>query len=80
MGRGISLSGLPFELMAQTTRWKHVSLLAQALRFLGKTLFQRLSLLETATLLHALLHSVRGGGSAGSVLITDRYQMQRDDG
>jgi hypothetical protein len=39
-----------------------------------------LGLFETATLLHALLLSVTGGGSAPGVLITDRYQKPRDDG
>jgi hypothetical protein len=36
-------------------------------------------LFETATLLHALLLSVAGGGSALGVLITDRYPRPRDD-
>jgi hypothetical protein len=46
-------------------------LFAQTLCFGGKARFEGLGLFETATLLHALLLSVTGGGSAPGVLITD---------
>jgi hypothetical protein len=59
---------------------KRLRLFAQTLGFGGKARFQGLGLFETATLLHALLLSVAGGGSAPGVLITDRYQRPRDDG
>ena len=64
MGCGIDLSCLPLGDIAQSPLRKHFSFSAQHLRYLSKTLFQGLGLFETATLLHALLHSVRGGGSA----------------
>jgi hypothetical protein len=59
---------------------KRLRLFVQTLGFGGKARFQGLGLFETATLLHALLLSVTGGGSAPGVLITDRYQRPRDDG
>jgi hypothetical protein len=55
---------------------KHLRLFAQTLCFGGKPRFQGLGLFKTATLLHALLLSVAGGGSALGVLITDRYQSR----
>src|SRR5689334_23671923 len=73
MGCGIDLSCLPLGDIAQSPLRKHFSFSAQHLRYLSKTLFQGLGLFETATLLHALLHSVRGGGSATRDLITDKY-------
>jgi hypothetical protein len=59
---------------------KQLRLFAQTLCFGGKARFQGLGLFETATLLHALLPSARGGGSAPGVLITDRCLKPCDDG
>jgi hypothetical protein len=63
MGCGIDLSSLSLGDIAQSPLRKHFSLSAQHLCDLGKTLFQGLGLFETATLLHALLHSVGGAGA-----------------
>lgn len=76
----LDLYGFFFDCIADTSARKHLRLFAQTLCFGGKTHFQGLGLFETATLLHALLSSVTGGGSALGVLIIDRYQKPRDDG
>src|SRR4029078_12744690 len=79
MGCGIDLSSLSLGDIAQSPLRKHCSFSAQHPRDHSKTLFQGLGLFETATLLHALLHSVRGGGSATRDLITDKYHGPRGE-
>jgi hypothetical protein len=78
-GSCFSLPGLPKLCFSHRARWQQYGFLAQTLCLIGETLFERLRLSETAALCHALLHSVREGGSAMGVLITDRHQKPRDD-
>jgi hypothetical protein len=72
----LDLNGFSFDGITETSMRKHLRLFAQTLCFGGKPRFQGLGLFKTATLLHALLLSVAGGGSALGVLITDRYQSR----
>jgi hypothetical protein len=60
MCAGLSLASLPKEIVARRARFHCLGFFAQAYRLLGKALFKEVGLSETATLLHALLHSVRG--------------------
>jgi hypothetical protein len=55
VGTGIRLSCSTDQVIARSARWKRLGLMTQALCLFGKTLLEKVGLLETAALLHGLL-------------------------
>jgi hypothetical protein len=71
------LAGSADKALALEARRCSPGLLAQTNNCLCQSIFETFSLLNTTTLLHALLHPWRIGGSATGVLITDDYHKYR---
>jgi hypothetical protein len=58
---GFDLPRLPQDLVTDSARWKQLCFLPQSFRFVGKTFFEGLGLLETMSVLHALLPVSKAG-------------------
>jgi hypothetical protein len=71
MGASVGMSGFPQKLVTQDARRQQPGLFAQKLGFVSGVIFQRLNLYQATSNDHGAALS-RMGGSATSVLITDK--------